>query len=224
MKVGQQRINGTEDVGGANKEVGFSRKRSEDRLLGGGFEDSDAGGANRDDSATGGTGLSDFLCESGREFAIFEMHDMLAQFIDRDRAKGPDADMQREVTGINVSLAAGVQDFLGEMQSGGGRGDRARDFRVDRLVTLDIGLFGHTLANVGRQRDIAVEIEEFQSRLGGLRLSAPDAFGILLPEHQWQRGLRGVARGGEKNRFSGKKATARLSQQVPLTSGLLFQE
>ena len=49
--------------------------------------------------------------------------------------------MQRDLGGVDAAFSNALQDFLSEMQTGGGCGDRTARSRINSLVTLAILLF-----------------------------------------------------------------------------------
>ena len=122
------------------------------------FEGANGGGADGDDATRstesvidGGGGAGGDGIRLGVEFVIFDA-------LDADRLKGSQADVQGDIGGFDPPLADAVENFRGEMKSGGGGGDGAARVGIDGLIALAIA--GRVRArNVRRERDVADAIE-----------------------------------------------------------------
>src|SRR5262249_3299958 len=73
--------------------------------------------------------------------------------------EGAVADVKRDLHRPDASRLEGFEDLRREMQSRGGRGDRAPYTREDRLISLSIGRRVVTL-DVGRQRYMTERVDE----------------------------------------------------------------
>src|SRR5689334_18465660 len=108
------------------------------------------------------------------------MHNMLANCFGFDGSKCPKPNMQSNKTDPNSSFSNLVQHRLGEVESGGRRGDGAQGPRKDGLVTFPIRFHtaGVLAPNVRRQRDLSQRIQERFYVGRAVKLQSPMAFGI----------------------------------------------
>ena len=87
MEVGEKAMDPAELVGGVNEGGGGASVGAE---MGGGLEDAHRGGADGDDSSSGG----DFFLQSGPDFVALFVHGVVAKIGGFDRAEGAEADVE----------------------------------------------------------------------------------------------------------------------------------
>jgi hypothetical protein len=86
------------------------------------------------------------------------MEFVILDLIDANWLEGSEADVKRDFRGLDATLADAVENFLSEMEAGGGSGYRSSLLGVDGLIALAIaGRIG--ARDVGRKRDVANAIE-----------------------------------------------------------------
>lgn len=121
------------------------------------------------------------------------MNFVIFNAIDADRLKSAEANVKGDLNSFDAAGADAIENRLGEVETGGGRGDGAARLGVDGLITLAIG-GGIGASDVGRKRDVADAIEdvvEVGDRVGGVpdwmktdvaftEGSAGDDFGLQL--------------------------------------------
>jgi len=78
--------------------------------------------------------------------------------IDADRLESSQADVQRDVGGLDAALTDSVENLRGEMEAGRGRGYGSALLRIDGLIALAIAR-GIWARDIGRERDVADAIE-----------------------------------------------------------------
>jgi hypothetical protein len=104
------------------------------------------------------------------EFVIFDA-------TDADRLEGSEADVQRDIDGLDAALTDSVENLRREVETGGRRGYRSALIRIDGLIALAIA-GGVRTRDVGRERDVADAIEggkEVIVILEGLKADIPPA-------------------------------------------------
>jgi hypothetical protein len=87
------------------------------------------------------------------------MNFMVFDALDANGLKGSQADVEGDFGGFNTTEADAIENFRGEMKSGGGRGDGTALLRVDGLIAIAVA-GGIETRDVGRERDVADAIED----------------------------------------------------------------
>ena len=145
------------------------------------------------------------------------------------RLEGAGAHVQGQLDQIHAFGAQGGEHRLVEMQTRGRRGHCTGHARVDRLVALLVGCVGR-VADVGRQRQRAVAIEQREHAFRGIKsqqeeIAAPLGYGRLdaLGQHEPRTRPRAVARAHVREGFVG--AEHALDQNFdPAAGGLLAEQ
>ncbi len=142
--------------------------------------------------------------------------------------KGPQADMQRDLGGLNAARADLLQDLRREVQAGGGRGDRA-----PRLFAGKDGLVARAVVgrvrpvDVRRQRDVPDALddgEEVRHRSKAQRPLAEGAAGDDFGLEQRRRArLRTLLRGKEQA-FAHADLASGMHQRQPFVRCELARE
>ena len=117
------------------------------------LESTDRGSADGDDATAGVAGALDFFGGLGRDGIPLAMDFVFLHNFDADGLKGAEPDVEGDFGGFDAAGADTVENLGSEVQSRGGRGDRADWLGIDGLVSLAIG--GRVGAiDVGRKRDV----------------------------------------------------------------------
>src|ERR1041385_4376113 len=90
----------------------------------------------------------------------FPVHGMLLVIIDLYRLKRAETDVQSHARPRDAALLEAIEDGRREMQARRRRRDGAGLMSVDRLITIAIGGMGLAFANVRRQRNLAMTLEQ----------------------------------------------------------------
>lgn len=160
---------------------------------GDGFEDPGGGGADGDDPAALGLGEIDGgggFCGEGEAFLV---HAMVGDVIALDGEEGAGADVEGQVGGLDSGIGESLEEFGGEMESGGGGGDGSGLAGVNGLITVAILDGGRAFGamDVGWERDFAVDFGEGEDV--GFELEEAMAFGIFIDDDGGERcGVGGV--------------------------------
>ena len=83
---------------------------------------------------------------------------MILDPVDADWLESSQADVQRDLGGLDAALTDSVENLRCEMKTGGGRGYRSALLGIDGLIALAI-VGGIRARDVGRERDMADAIE-----------------------------------------------------------------
>lgn len=156
MEVSEHGVDSAEGETGLDEETGFAGEAEH-----GAFDSADGGGADAEDVLGGsdaGFGFGGDMEAFGVEFSAFrgQAHGL----------EGPESDVEGDAVDLGAALAAGAEDFGGEVEAGGGCGDGARVLGEDGLVALAVRL-GVGALDVGRQGDMADFVEEGE-QIGGV--------------------------------------------------------
>jgi hypothetical protein len=95
------------------------------------------------------------------EFVVFDL-------VDADWLEGSEADVERDFSGLDAAVAYAVENFLSEVEAGGGSGYRSTLLGVDGLIALAIARRVGA-GNVGWERDMADAIEGSEEIVRGLK-------------------------------------------------------
>ena len=90
---------------------------------------------------------------------MFAVHRVFGNIFHRDRFEGALADMQCEFGAGDSAVFQFRQNVFGEMQSGGGSGDRAGVFCINSLIAFGIGRQIGAPADIRRQRNMSAQLE-----------------------------------------------------------------
>src|SRR5258708_16632204 len=102
------------------------------------FEGANGGGADGDDTTRIAASLIDGGSCARRNGIGLGVNLVILESFDAYGLKSSQADMQRDVGGLDASLADAIDDFWGEMKAGGGGSHRAALPSVDGLIALAI--------------------------------------------------------------------------------------
>jgi len=162
---------------------------------GDGFEDPCGGGPDGDDAASLGFGVVDGLgggCGEGEPFLV---HAVVGDVVALDREEGAGADVEGEVGSLNPGVGELLEEFRGEMESGGGSGDGSGLAGVDGLVAMAILGGGRSLGamDVGREGDFAMDFGEGEHV--GFELEEAMTFRVFI-DHDRRKRVGKVGLGG----------------------------
>jgi hypothetical protein len=202
VEVGDEGVHDVEAVAWGDEDVGFVGARSQlpglrRRLLCGGFQCPQAGGADRHHTATARVGIADGVDGGLRQGVALAVHLVLGHIFHPHRLEGAGAHMQRHPGGAHTLTAQRIQHSRVEMQACGRRCHRTGLAGVDGLVArLVVG--GRGVLDVGRQRQLAELVEHVEHRLGEAQpgqvvLARHDIDGDRFGELNAGAGLRRVA-------------------------------
>ena len=90
---------------------------------------------------------------------------------DTNRLKGSEADMQGDLDSLYSPLTDAVEDFRGEMKTGGWGGDRSALLGINGLIALPVA-GGIRARDVRRQRDVSNAIQKGEEIGDGLKANA----------------------------------------------------
>ena len=95
----------------------------------------------------------------GRHPVALGVHAMCQRVVLGDRAERVEADDELDLGLLDTGLRQPIEQFVGEVQSGGRRRSATRLTGVDRLVAIGVG---QALGDVRRQRHLAVLRQQFE--------------------------------------------------------------
>lgn len=150
----------------------------------------------------------------------FDVHLVVGEEVDLDREEGSGADVEGEVGGLDALLAEGLDQFGGEVQSGGGGGDGSGMAGIDGLIPFLIQAGGGTGGpfDIRWKREFAVTFGE-GDRLGS-ESEETMTLGILVEEC----GVEGIGIGAETELGTGAYPFAGSEQDPPFERGGFFEE